>query len=106
MKPPVKWKRVLEALLTGRSWNRYEAAGELSDHCLHSTISTIQKKGVPVSRRTEKLSGYMGVPTDCCRYWLEPKDFPLALAVLAAKRSVKAGRVGGGKSPKHVPGPL
>ena len=82
-KIPHKWQRVLRALLTGRSFNRFEAARELSDHCLHSTIATIQAKGVPVARRIEKIPGYMGIQTECCRYWLEPVHFPTAIKLLA-----------------------
>jgi hypothetical protein len=69
--PPLKWKRVLQAFLEGRSLNRFEAERELHDHCLHSTVSTIQEKGVTILRRMERVPGYMGIPTDCCRYWID-----------------------------------
>lgn len=83
MKIPHKWQRVLRALVAGRSYNRFEAARELSDHCLHSTIATIQAKGIPVARRTEKVPGYLGASTECCRYWLEPSSISAALNLLA-----------------------
>src|SRR5690606_15459193 len=67
---PSKWQRVLVAFLTGRSFNRFEAARELHDHCLHSTASTIQAKGIRIYRREETIPGYQGIPTRCCRYWL------------------------------------
>ena len=38
MRPPLKWKRVLAALVSGKSFNRFEAERELHDHCLHSTV--------------------------------------------------------------------
>lgn len=81
-KIPHKWERVLRAFLTGRSFNRFEAERQLADHCLHSTVSTIQEKGVPIARKTEKVPGYMGIPTDCCRYWLEPAHRAAALKLL------------------------
>lgn len=82
MSTPVKWRRILAALLAGRSYNRWEAARELHDHCLHSTVSTIQGKGVPVARRTEKVAGYLGARTDCRRYWIEPRHYAHGRAVL------------------------
>lgn len=71
---PAKWRRVLGAFLTGRSFNRFDAERQLSDHCLHSTVSTIEGKGVRISRRTEKVPGYLGIATDVCRYWLDEAD--------------------------------
>jgi hypothetical protein len=76
---PVKWRRVLTAFLAGRSFNRFQAErpeseGGLSDHCLHSTVSTIQEKGVRISRKSEAVPGYQGIKTECCRYWLDPSD--------------------------------
>jgi hypothetical protein len=82
MKPPKKWERVLAALLEGRSYNRFEAERDLSDHCLHSTIASIEAKGVPVSRRFESVPGYAGSQTKCCRYWLDPKNFAAARILL------------------------
>ena len=82
MKPPVKWKRVLQAFITGRTWNRFEAARELSDHCLHSTVATIERKGVRVARRDEMVPGYMGIKTKCRRYWLEPAEQGIAEILL------------------------
>lgn len=82
----LKWVRVLNALISGRSWNRYEAARELADHCLHTTVAIIQRKGVPIARSTETVPGYMGVPTDVCRYWLDPANRPAALALIERTR--------------------
>ena len=79
---PHKWRRVLAALLTGRSFNRFEAERDLSDHCLHSTVSTIQAKGVRIARKTEQVPGYQGIPTECCRYWIAEDEMPKARALL------------------------
>jgi len=71
--PPdhTKEGRVLAALLSGQSYNRFQAERVLHDHCLHSTISTLQKKlGVKIARKMEVVPGYQGSPTHCCRYWL------------------------------------
>lgn len=84
-RPPEKWRRVLSAFLDGRSLNRFQAErpvsdGGLSDHCLHSTVSTIQGKGVRISRKFESVPGYQGIKTECCRYWIDPDPENLARA--------------------------
>lgn len=81
-KPPQKWKRVLAAMTDGRSFNRFEAERVLNDHCLHSTVSTIQAKGVQIERRDEVVLGYQGIPTHVCRYWLAPENTERALNLL------------------------
>jgi hypothetical protein len=77
--PQLKWKRVLGSLLTGRTLNRFEAErpvheGGLSDHCLPSTVSDIQRKGVRIERQQETVRGYMGAPCECARYWIDLQD--------------------------------
>lgn len=70
-----KISRVFNALLLGRSFNRFEAERELHDHCLHTTVSTIQQqKGIAISRAMETVPGYLGNPTRCCRYWITPAE--------------------------------
>lgn len=71
---PRKIQRVFSALMNGQSFNRFEAERKLHDHCLHTTVSTIQQKyGIHVAREFETVPGYMGLPTRCCRYWI-PED--------------------------------
>lgn len=84
-----KWKRTLAAMLTGKSFNRFEAERVLNDHCLHSTVSTIQAKGVMVERRDEVVPGFQGTPTHVCRYWLtdENRDRACQLLGLATWRT-------------------
>jgi len=79
---PTKWQRVLRGFLTGKSFNRFEAARQLHDHCLHSTVSTIQSKGVCIHRTEERIPGYQGIETRCCRYWLPRTEYERALALL------------------------
>lgn len=85
-KPLLKWKRVLAAFVNGRSFNRFEAERELRDHCLHSTVSTIQSKGVRIERRDEVVPGYQDIPTHVCRYWLAPEHRWNAQEILAGGR--------------------
>lgn len=70
-----KNERVFQALMSGRSFNRFEAAQLLHDHCLHSTVATLERKyHVTISRKYEAVRGYMGVSTQCCRYWIEEEE--------------------------------
>ncbi|WP_417535600.1 hypothetical protein [Methylophaga sp.] len=64
--------RVLRAMLTGESYNLFEAEYQLHDHSLHSTVSKLQNTyGIEVSRAFEEVPGYEGHKTRCCRYWIE-----------------------------------
>jgi len=85
-KPAHKIIRVLSAL-TRRSWNRFEAELYLHDHCLHSTVSSIQQKyGIIIARKFERVPGYMGLPTRVCRYWFTPDQRVKALKIIGKKR--------------------
>jgi len=67
--------RVLQALLTGKSFNRFEAEDELHDHCLPSTISHIQARyKVVVCRVFEVVASYYGNEIQCCRYWIDSEE--------------------------------
>ncbi len=81
MNTPSKKKRVLLALCN-RSYNRFESERELHDHCLHTTVSTLQNDhGIPIERKREKVPGYQGIPISVCRYWIDPKNIDEALKV-------------------------
>ena len=85
---PLKWKRVLRAFYEGDTLNRFEAERTLHDHCLHSTVSTIQTKGVAILRRLERVPGFMGIPTECCRYWIAPEARQRAAELLGVAPSL------------------
>jgi hypothetical protein len=73
--PDTKVNRVLEYFLMCQSANRFEAERRLNDHCLHSTVSTLQNEyGIKISRRFEVVPGYKGSRTRCCRYWIDPEE--------------------------------
>jgi len=72
---PIKIDRVFRAFLEGRSFNRFEAEQQLSDHCLPSTVSSIHKRyGVRLLRHWEWVPGYQGSPAHVLRYWITPED--------------------------------
>lgn len=83
---PTKIQRVFQALASGRSYNRFEAARELHDTCLHSTVAAIQQRyGVQVFRRYETIRGFQGAPTPVCRYRLVGPELIKARMRLAAE---------------------
>lgn len=84
---PLKWQRVLSAFLDERTFNRFEAEHQLNDHCLHSTVSTLQDMGVTILREFETVPGYQGIPTRVCRYWLEQSEPNLRRASILLGRS-------------------
>lgn len=63
---------ILRLFLIGRNMNRFEAEAH-HDHCLHSTVSTLQNGyGIKIARITEVvpcLRGRKTVPVS--RYWLD-----------------------------------
>ncbi len=70
--PTSKTGRVFAALMTGNSYNLFEAALELHDRSLHSTVSTLQNKyGIKISRAYEYIPVFGGTKTRCCRYWID-----------------------------------
>lgn len=86
--PPIlKWKRVLTAFLSGQSYNRFEAEQLLHDHCLHSTVSDLEEKGVRISREWETVAGYEELPTRVMRYWLAPDSQACALSLLGKQET-------------------
>jgi len=93
-KPVLKINRVLSAFVSGRTLNRFEAESDrqIADHCLHSTVSEIQKRlGLVVTREWETVPGFQGEFTSVCRYWLTKEEREKASQRLAERLSgVKA----------------
>ena len=53
-----KIDRVYTALMEGRSFNRFEAETALHDHCLHSTVATLERKHrITINRMYETVHG-------------------------------------------------
>lgn len=93
-KRPLKWRRVLAALHAGRSFNRFEAERALADHCLHTTVSVLQGKGVTILRCDEVVPGYAGIPTHVTRYWLAPDSRNRAAELLGLGTTLADGNNG------------
>ncbi|WP_417314655.1 hypothetical protein [Cycloclasticus pugetii] len=70
-----KSERVFTALMEGKDFNRFEAEKLLHDHCLPSTVSSLEHKyHITISRIHETVRGYMGSPTRVCRYWIDTEE--------------------------------
>ena len=83
VKPGTKEYLVLSALVTGKSYNRFDAERELFDHCLKSTVSTLQGKGISIHRESEKVPCMGGEKlVDVKRYCLLPSEIEKAQRLL------------------------
>jgi hypothetical protein len=78
-----KWRRILCLLAGGAALTRFDAERH-GDHALNSTISTIGRMGITVSRKPITIEGRFG-KIHCKRYWLEPGDRDTAIAILQVR---------------------
>lgn len=62
---------ILRVLMSGKSLNRFEAEHH-HDHCLNTTVSTLQNRhGIQLDRERESVSCLSGMATvSVNRYWL------------------------------------
>lgn len=79
IKPPTKKERVLETLLES-PLNHFQAE-QIGDHALPSTVATLEKIGVNISRRRVTVPSRFGV-AHCCEYWIAPENAKQAKEVL------------------------
>ncbi|MDO8402624.1 MAG: hypothetical protein Q7T27_03920 [Pseudomonas sp.] len=75
--------RILAHLLTGATFNRFEAE-DLGDHCLNTTISTLANRyGLFIERHFERVPNRWGKPCRVKRYSLPFSERENARKVLA-----------------------
>jgi hypothetical protein len=81
-----KLATILRLLVNGKSLNRFEAERH-HDHCLHTTVSTLQNgQGITIDRMFESVPCNRGTAwTRVCRYWLNtcPDNIQRARVLLA-----------------------
>ena len=84
-KPRTKLETILGLFVNGLNMNRFEAENHY-DHCLHSTVSTLQNNYViKIARQSETVACLRGRSSvRCMRYWLEtsPENIAAARALL------------------------
>ncbi len=71
---------ILKLLYEGKSLNRFEAE-HYNDHCLNSTISTIERYGISINRNWESVPCINGKSTiKVKRYWIDasPENIKIA----------------------------
>lgn len=80
-KPRTKLETVLRQFVMGRNFNRFEAE-DFHDHCLHSTVSTLQNGyGIKIDSEFETVPCLRGRSTvRCKRYWLNTSPDNIAAA--------------------------
>lgn len=79
---PFNWQRVLAAFVTGQSCKGFEAERALHNHCLRSTVSTLQGMDVTFHRRMEAVPSSQGCRTKVMRHWLATASRQKALTLL------------------------
>jgi hypothetical protein len=81
-----KIETILGLFVSGLSLNRFEAERH-HDHCLHTTVSTLENgHGILIERESETVPCVGGSKTTRCkRYWLkrDPDNIKRANALLA-----------------------
>lgn len=80
-KPRTKLATILRLFVMGRNLNRFEAEAH-NDHCLHSTVSTLQNGyGIKITRMFEMVPCLRGRRrVRCKRYWLDTSQANITAA--------------------------
>ncbi|MCU0809943.1 MAG: hypothetical protein MUE59_02695 [Thiobacillaceae bacterium] len=77
-----KYQRILASFLTGRSWHTLEAVRGLHTTCLHSDVSSLEKRGLRFNHERITVPGYAGTESPVMRYTLRPESYAQARALL------------------------
>jgi hypothetical protein len=78
-----KWERILAAFMDGKARNAVEHGRELGTTCLHSDVSSLEKRhGLFFIHDRTIVTGYGGVQTSVVSYRLAPDAYPLARRLL------------------------
>lgn len=71
---------ILKVFCGGGTLNRFDAEHH-HDHCLHSTVASLQALGLVIARRWESVPCLRGrAQVRCKRYWLDPAPDNIATA--------------------------
>lgn len=81
-----KWERELRELLKGPRTSRELEREPVFDHCAHSTISELRKKGVDIDTEIVEIPGYAGLPARIARYTLTPSGRDRAMKLLGGRQ--------------------
>lgn len=84
-RPPEKWRRTLRALIERPSLHRFQAERdpEIRDHCLPSTVSELEGRGLRIDRRLVTVPGFAGEVARVAEYRLDDANRARAREMLA-----------------------
>jgi hypothetical protein len=88
-RPPLKWQRTLRALIERPALHRFQAERdpEIRDHCLPSTISDLEGRGLCIGRRLVAVPGFAGERAIVAEYQLDAENRARAREMLAGSAS-------------------
>lgn len=87
---PCKLDTMLRRFAQGEKHHRFTAE-QVADHCLHSTIASLQKKhGIYFDRMFIKVRNRFGTDTHVKLYWLEGENLEKARKAAGLDRRVAA----------------
>ena len=76
-----KTRRVLTILAGGHSLHRFQAE-QVGDHCLHSTVSALQRQyPLVITRKRVNVPNNWGGETSVSQYWLQGESLHKARAI-------------------------
>lgn len=76
-----KTHRVLTEFFAGRKIHRFDAE-RFGEHALHSTVSSLEARGLKFDRKTISVPTQWGRDCHVTLYWLAPESYPLAAQLL------------------------
>ena len=77
-----KYQRVLRALLERPHTSRELEREPVFDHCAHSTVAELRKRGIAIDTNMVEILGYAGLPARVARYTLTDEGRVSALWLL------------------------
>ena len=77
-----KWQRVLRALADRPHTSRELERDPVFDHCAHSTVAELRKRGIAIDTDMVEVAGYAGLPARVARYSLTAEGREAALWLL------------------------
>ncbi len=88
-RPPMKWQRTLRALIERQSLHRFQAERDpdIRDHCLPSTVSELESRGIRIDRRLVTVPGFAGERAIVAEYCLDDVNRTRAREMLAGSAS-------------------
>ena len=85
LRVPLKWQRVLRALVEGPKTTRELERPPVFDHVGHSTAAELRKMGIRLETEIVRIDGYAGEPARVARYTIAPESRDFAVRLLGGQ---------------------